>query len=130
MLVEDTLRLCTQYLTAIRREETAEHRAKTFYSLVLRGELRTAVRWITEWEKGGVLLPEDNCTKTGERVVEVLRTKNPDTRPLLATCLDVYPNNPPEMVPVDITDDVVLAVAGRLLGGAGPGGTDSVSLQH
>ena len=34
------------------------------------------------------------------------------------------------MVPVDIIDDVVMAVAGRLLGGAGPGGTDSVSLQH
>ena len=34
------------------------------------------------------------------------------------------------MVPVDITEDVVLAVAGRLLGGAGPGGTDSISLQY
>ena len=34
------------------------------------------------------------------------------------------------MVPVDITDNVVAAVAGRLLGGAGPGGTDLVSLQH
>ena len=34
------------------------------------------------------------------------------------------------MVPVFITDDVVTAVAGRLSVGAGPGGTDSVSLQH
>ena len=34
------------------------------------------------------------------------------------------------MVPVDITEDVVLAVAGRLLGGAGPGGADSISLQY
>ena len=40
------------------------------------------------------------------------------------------PINPPEMVTVDITDDVVSAVAGRLSGGAGPGGTDSISLQH
>ena len=47
-----------------------------------------------------------------------------------AACLDAYPGNPPEMVHVDITDDVVLAVAGRLSGGVGPGGTDSVSLQH
>ena len=66
MLVEDTLRSCTQYLTAVRREETAEHRAKTYHILVLRGKLRAAVRWIMEREKGGVLLPEDNCTKTGE----------------------------------------------------------------
>ena len=43
MLVEDTLRSSTQYLTAVRREESAEHRAKTFHGLVLRGKLRTAV---------------------------------------------------------------------------------------
>ena len=44
ILVEDTLRSSTQYLTAVFREETAEHRAKTFHGLVLRGKLRTAVR--------------------------------------------------------------------------------------
>ena len=48
MLVEDTLRSCTQYLVTVRREETAEHRTKTFHILVLRGKFRTAVRWITE----------------------------------------------------------------------------------
>ena len=31
---------------------------------------------------------------------------------------------------MDITQDMLTAVAGRLLGGAGPGGTDSVSFQH
>ena len=31
---------------------------------------------------------------------------------------------------MDITDNTVTAVVGRLSGGAGPGGTDSVSLQH
>ena len=36
MLVEDTLRSSTQYLTTVRREETTEHRAKTFHGLVLR----------------------------------------------------------------------------------------------
>ena len=65
MLVEDTLRSSTQYFTAVRREETAKHRAKTFHGLVLRCKLRTAVRWITEREKGGVLQPNDHCTKTG-----------------------------------------------------------------
>ena len=75
-------------------------------------------------------MPEETCTITGERVIEVLRTKHPDARPLSAASLDAYPKNPPDMVPVDITDDVVAVVAGRLSGGAGPGGTDSVSLQH
>ena len=104
----------TQYLTAVCREETAEHRAKTFHGLVLCGKLRTATRWITEREKGGVLLPEEHCTKTGEHVLEVIRTKHPDSRPPSAACLDTYPDKPPEMVPVDITDNLVSAVAGRL----------------
>ena len=47
ILVEDTLRSSTQYLTAVRQEETAEHRAKTFHGLVIRGKLQMAVRWIT-----------------------------------------------------------------------------------
>ena len=81
MMVEDTLRSSTQYLTAVRREESAEQRAKTFHGLVLRGKLRTAVRWITERETGGVLQPEGLCTKTGDHVVEVLHTKHPDARP-------------------------------------------------
>ena len=53
MLVEHTLRSCAQYLTAVRRNESAEHWAKTYHILVLRGKLRMVVRWITEGEKGG-----------------------------------------------------------------------------
>ena len=117
MLVEDTLRPSTQYLTAVRREETVEHRAKTFHGLVLCGKLRTAVRWITEREKGGVLQPEGHCTKMGDRVLEVLHAKHPDARPPSAACLDAYLGPTSEMVPVDITDDMVSAVAGRLSGG-------------
>ena len=62
--------------------------------------------------------------------MEMLRTKHTEARPPFAACLDAYPSNPPEMVPVNITDNVVLAVAGRLSGGLGPWGTDLVSLQH
>ena len=67
MLVEDTLRTCAEYLTVAQKEEMAEHRAQTFHSLVLRGKLRTTVRWITEIETGRVLQPGDRCTKTGDR---------------------------------------------------------------
>ena len=54
------------------RVGTAEHRAQTYHSLVLRGKLRTAVRWITKRDTGRVLQPGDRCTKTGDRVMEVL----------------------------------------------------------
>ena len=64
------------------------------------------------------------------RVMEVLRSKHPEARIPTAAGLDSYPDRPPELTPVDITDDMVTAVAGRLSGGAGTGGTDLVSLQH
>ena len=130
MLFSNTLRSCEEYLTAARRADTAEHWTQTYHSLVLCGKLRSAVRWITERETGGFLLPGERCTKMGNRVLEVLRTKHPEARTPTAACLDSYTGRPPELTPVDITDNMVTAVAGRLLGGAGPGGTDSVSLQH
>ena len=68
--------------------------------------------------------------KTGDRVMEVLHTKHPEARTPTAASLDCYTGRPPELTPVDITDDMVMTVARRLLGGAGPGGTDSVALQH
>ena len=52
-----------------------EHRAQTYHSLVLCGKLRSAVRWITERETGGVLQPRERCKKTGDRDLEVLRAK-------------------------------------------------------
>ena len=55
MLVEETLRACEEYRTVARREDSAEYRAQTYHSLVLWGELRTAVIWITGRETGGVL---------------------------------------------------------------------------
>ena len=63
-------------------------------------------------------------------MIEVLRTKLPEALAPTAASLDSYPDLPPELVPVDIIDDTVTAVAGRISGGAGPGGTDSVSLQQ
>ena len=85
-----------------------------------------AVRCITERETGGVLQPRERFTKTGERFMEVLHTKHPEAHQKTAANLDSNSNHPPELIPVDITNNTVTAVAGRLSGGAGPGGTDSV----
>ena len=89
------MRTCTQYLTAFRIEESKEHRAKIFHSLVLQGKLRTEVRWINEREKGGVIHIEELCTKTGERVMEILRTKHLEARPPTSVSLDSYLDCPP-----------------------------------
>ena len=60
--------------------------------------------------------------------MEVMRTKHPEARTPTSSRLESYPDRLQELLPVYINDDTVTAVAGRLLGGAGPGGTDSVSL--
>ena len=78
-----------------------------FHSLVLRGKLQTAVRWITERETGGVLQPADWCTKTGDQVMKVLRAKHLETRTPTVASLDSYSERPPEITPVDITDNTV-----------------------
>ena len=44
ILTEEILRTCVQYLTGARREESEKHIANTYHSLVLRGNLHTAVR--------------------------------------------------------------------------------------
>ena len=130
ILAEDTFRACGEYLTIARREETAEHQAQTYHSLVLRGKLRTVAQWITKRETGGVLQTGDRCTNTGDWVMEVLHAKHPEAWTPTAAILDSYPDCPLELTTVDITDDTVTAVAGRLSGGAGPCRNNSVSLQH
>ena len=124
MLVEETLQTCAQYLNTNRREEYDEHRAKTLHSLVLRGKLLTAVRWITERETGGVIKPAERCTKTGDILMEFLRTKHPKARPPTSASMKSYPDCPLELISMDITGDTVTEVAGRLSGGAGPGGME------
>ena len=52
----------------------------------------------------------------------MLLTKHPDARHLTAASLYTYPDCPPEIVTVDINNDMVTEVAARLSGGTGPGG--------
>ena len=62
--------------------------------------------------------------------MEVLPNKHSKACPPTAASLETYPECPPEIFHVDITDDTVTEVTGRLSRGAGTGGTDSVSLHH
>ena len=56
--------------------------------------------------------------------MEMLQAKQPEARTPTSESLDSYPDQSPELVPVEITDDMVTAVAGRLWGEAGPGRPD------
>ena len=60
----------------------------------------------------GRVTAEGSVQKNGESVMEVLCTKYLDARPLFKASLDTYPDRPPQLIPMDITNDTGVEVAG------------------
>ena len=56
-----------------RGEDEDEAIARSYHDTVLSGKLRQAVHWATNRERGGCLLPDDQSTKIGHPVAEVLQ---------------------------------------------------------
>ncbi len=54
--------------------------ARKYNHIVLDSKLRATVRFVMACDGGGVMLPQDTCTKTGRSVMEVLQSQHPDTR--------------------------------------------------
>ena len=109
-------------------------KARAFNAKVLSGRLQSACRNLTSSDGGGVLQPDDKCTKSGRPVIGVLQGKHPDLRepPSVGTETGAFEpyGSVPTSIPVDITAQDVESVASRLSGAAGPGGTDAVDLRN
>ena len=117
-----------------RRTTNDESAARQFNATVLSGRLRKAVRGLTNRDGGGVLQPNDACTKTGRRVLDVLREKHPAMRDPDLTgpnpgAFEPYASTPDAM-PLNITATDVEKVASKLSGSAGPYGVDAVDLRN
>ena len=100
MMAEDTARTCIQYLTTNMDEDSKEHRAKIFHRLVIRSNLCSAVRWITDREKGGISQPGDICSKAVNHVMYVLCLKHSRNQPMTADIFKSYRGPPPAFVSV------------------------------
>ena len=88
---------------------------RSYHDTVLSGKLWQAIRRATNREGGGCLLPDDQCTKTGRPVAEVLREKHPEMRvpPLenpMCAAFKEY-EEVPKTVPLDFMEDDVMWVA-------------------
>jgi hypothetical protein len=108
--------------------------ARKYNSMVLDGKLRAAVRFATNRGGGGVLLPQDSCTKTGRPVMEVLRSQHPDTRiPDLedphCIAFEQYDEVPVE-IPTYCTTEDLKTLALRMSGSAGPSSFNAVMLRN
>ena len=101
---------------------------------MLLGKLWQAVRWATDREGGGCLLPGDKCTKTGRLVADVLREKHPDMRvpPVENPAFTVFKEygDVPGTVPLDFTEDDVMWVLSKLSGAEGALGAEAIELRN
>ena len=129
MLVEDTIRTSRTMVSKVARGMSEEAISKTSTSLVFKEKIRTTVRFVTLRGAGEVLSPDNINTKSGRTVVNVLRDKHPA---LIVPNVEVLKHYDvvPEFVPIDITEDTVEQISGRLTGATGPGGIDAASLQQ
>eukprot|EP00957_Ditylum_brightwellii_P012013 906307-Ditylum_brightwellii.AAC.1 len=105
-LVEDTVATARRQMPANQHQESDAHVTKTFVNMLFQGKLRQAVRWLTGREKGGSLSPNDRCTKSGEVVSEVLRSKHPEPVEPQEEALQAFPHVPAFM-DVNVTASVV-----------------------
>jgi hypothetical protein len=132
-LIQDITAAALHGATKGTREVEEEQAARRYNSTVLEGNLQTAVRNLTNQAGGGVLGPDDLCTKTGRPVIEVLRDKHPDQR--LPDLSD--PNSlafskfdeVPDPIPINCSPEIVEAVARKLMGAAGCSSVDAALLK-
>ena len=127
MLIEDTTRTSRAMMLKVARGVLEEAISKTFTSLFLKGKIRAVVRFVTLRGVGGVLLPNDIDAKSGRPVVDVLRGNHlapivPDIEVL------EYYDVVSEFVMLDIMEDTVEKISGRLTVTASPGGIDAAGL--
>jgi hypothetical protein len=79
-LVETTELLMLDAMSNSRGGTTQEERLKKYNQLMLLGNPRAAVRYLTYRKGGGVLEPHTPSGKDDQKVEEALQSKHPETR--------------------------------------------------
>ena len=115
-------------------KEEDESAAWSYHDTILSRKLWQDVCQATDREGGGCHLPDDQCTKTGRPVAEVLQEKQPDMRvppmenPMCAAFEE--DKEATKMVTLDFTEDDVTWVTSKLSGAAGALGADVIELRN
>ena len=102
---------------------------RIFTRLMLLGQVKAAMQWLTEQPSGGVLKYNDVLDERGTTVLDVLKSKHPDPRKEVdETYLDE--TSLPPLIEIDITSSHIEKVVRRIQGNAGPSGTDALQWQN
>ena len=115
ILVKDTTCTSCAMVLKVARGVSEEAISTTFTSLVLKGKIRTVVRFATLRRLGGVFLPDNIEAKLGRPVVDLLQEKHPAPIVSDVKVLEHY-DVVPEFVLINITEDTVKQVFRRLTG--------------
>ncbi len=83
---------------------------KVFTRLMLKGQLRAAVRWLTEHSNDGVMSPSQILNSTSITVMDTLKMNHPESRDIVDDAYLSCDNLPP-LVDLDITGEHVENVA-------------------
>jgi hypothetical protein len=129
MLVQGTLRYMEARLLKRKDRQSPEQRARVFQMKMLKGDLRGAVKHLTETEKGGALMPDQIDDKTGLAVKEVLQLKHLTAMTPHHSTVHPY-DEVPAFPDIDISHDTIEQVACRLSGSVGLVGVDSQAVSH
>lgn len=127
MLVNETERHMQFFLSHRRHTTTPLQRRKHFNKLVQQGNLTKAVNYITSVEQTSLLYPSDDVD--GNIVHDILASKHPSPTTTAYKTLHEY-GDLPDLVPLTITDDIVLKIARRLQGSGGLDGVDAHALRR
>ena len=97
---------------------------------MLRGQVRSAVRFVTERVTGGgVLVPDLPSNIPGMSVFDVLAQKHPEPGEVVPSTFMPCDTLPP-LIDLDITGGHVERVARQLQGAAGPGGSSALQWRN
>ena len=125
-LVEECVRLMSARVSSMRGELNDKEIFRRFDQMVKHGEIRSAARFVTERLAGGVLLPDQIDEKSGKPVLEALRLKHPEPHdPDYARLRAQFPDSPPPIPHVSITEKMIREGAVKLSGAGGVSGADN-----
>ena len=105
-MIEDTTNTSCGMVSKVARGMLEEAISKTSTSLVFKGKILTAVRFVTLQGAGSVLLPNNMDTRSVRPVIDMLRQKHPALIVPDVEVLEHY-NIVSEVIPLDITEDTV-----------------------
>ena len=124
-LVNETER-CTRQLPRSRFKDEKDWCVKVFTHLMFRGQVRSAVRFITDRVHGGGVLSLDASTSVpGHSVLDILREKHPEPGVIAESAFMPYDDLPP-LLDLDITADYVEHAAHQIQESSGPCGSTAL----